>query len=107
MKGFTEGYAQEFDRLLDALADRIAAAVAGKLTARAAGSSARGESEIFLDNEGAADLFGVSKSWVEHHLKDLPPRRSVDGTPRWLKSDLVQWARNRPVYGRVSQTKVS
>jgi hypothetical protein len=39
-----------------------------------------------LDYAGVAAFLGVSRSWVEKHIADLPPRRSFAGTPRWLKS---------------------
>jgi predicted DNA-binding transcriptional regulator AlpA len=56
--------------------------------------------DILLDYAGVAHLLGVSRSWVEKHVADLPPRRSLAGMPRWLRSELERWIRSRPKYGR-------
>ncbi len=56
--------------------------------------------DVLLDYAGVARLLGVSRSWVEKHVADLPPRRSLAGTPRWLKSEIEKWIRNRPKYRR-------
>ncbi len=56
--------------------------------------------DVLLDYAGVARLLGVSRSWVEKHVADLPPRRSLAGTPRWIRSELEKWIRNRPKYGR-------
>jgi predicted DNA-binding transcriptional regulator AlpA len=57
------------------------------------------DADVVLDYAGVAAFLGVSRSWVEKHIADLPPRRSLAGTPRWLKSELEKWIRNRPKYG--------
>jgi hypothetical protein len=46
-----------------------------------------------------ADMLGRGKSWVEHHLDDLPPRRSLCGQPVWLKCDVEAWMKHLPKYG--------
>ena len=54
---------------------------------------------------GAAEvsaLIGLSVSWVEKHPDALPARRSVEGNPRWLKSEVVAWVKSRPVYGQAT-----
>jgi predicted DNA-binding transcriptional regulator AlpA len=56
--------------------------------------------KVLLDYAGVAHLLGVSRSWVEKHVADLPPRRSLAGTPRWLRSELEKWICSRPKYGR-------
>jgi hypothetical protein len=43
--------------------------------------------DSLIDKESVAALIGMSVSWVEKHSDDLPPRRSVSGNPRWLKSE--------------------
>jgi predicted DNA-binding transcriptional regulator AlpA len=48
-----------------------------------------------------AARIGMSVSWVEKHTSNLPARVSVAGTPRWRKSDLERWIKNRPQYGKV------
>lgn len=55
--------------------------------------------ERALDAEEVGRLVGFSKSWVEHHAADLPPRRSIGGSPRWLLSEVTQWLNERPRYG--------
>ena len=59
----------------------------------------RGEDDLVGAAE-AASMLGVSKSWVEKHLEELPARRGVGGMPRWLRRDLQAWARSRPRYAR-------
>lgn len=55
-----------------------------------------------LDARAVASLLGVSVSWVEKHARDLPPRRSLCGSPRWLRNDLDRWIRTRPTYDSTS-----
>src|SRR4051812_40895634 len=43
--------------------------------------------DSFIDKEEVATLIGMSLSWVEKHPNELPRRRSVEGNPRWLKSE--------------------
>lgn len=52
--------------------------------------------EQYLDAAQVADLLGVSKSWVEHNLDELPQRRRFGNRLRWLRSELVTWMRTRP-----------
>ena len=49
-----------------------------------------------------AELVGLSQSWVEHHQQDLPPRRSIAGTPRWLLSEIEAWLKRTARYGDAS-----
>lgn len=62
----------------------------------------REDRERLLTVPEVARLIGMSTSWVEKHTADLPPRVSVAGNPRWRKSDLDRWIRNRPEYGALS-----
>jgi predicted DNA-binding transcriptional regulator AlpA len=55
-----------------------------------------------LDARAVAAVLDVSVSWVEKHVRDLPPRRSLCGSPRWLRSDLDRWIHTRPSYGSTS-----
>lgn len=55
--------------------------------------------EVLIDKDTVAHLIGMSVSWVEKHPGDLPLRRSVAGNPRWLKSEVLDWVKNRPRYG--------
>jgi len=59
-----------------------------------------GDSELIIGTAGFAAMIGRSKSWVEHHLDDLPPRRSLLGEPVWLKRDVERWIRGLPDYGK-------
>jgi predicted DNA-binding transcriptional regulator AlpA len=61
----------------------------------------RRSDDDLIEMTEAASMVGVSKSWVEKHLAELPPRRDLCGLPRWLRSDLKAWIRNRPQYGHV------
>ena len=54
----------------------------------------------FLNVDDVAQLIGMSGSWVEKHVKDLPPRKSIVGNPRWEKRDIEHWMKNRPIYGK-------
>jgi predicted DNA-binding transcriptional regulator AlpA len=57
-------------------------------------------SDSLIDKEEVTSLIGMSISWVEKHPDSLPPRRSVEGNPRWLKSEVLAWVKNRPIYGQ-------
>ena len=58
--------------------------------------------ERLLDVSEVASMIGMSGSWVEKHVKDLPHRVSVIGNPRWKKSDVEKWMKNLPTYGKSS-----
>jgi predicted DNA-binding transcriptional regulator AlpA len=78
----------------------IAALTALSVTAAAIRPSATAPAEdCLIGPQEVADMIGMSRSWVEKHTDVLPPRRSVEGSPRWLRSDVVRWLRNRPAYG--------
>ena len=55
--------------------------------------------DALIGVDEVAHLIGLSASWVEKHPDALPARRSVVGNPRWLKSEVVAWIKNRPKYG--------
>jgi predicted DNA-binding transcriptional regulator AlpA len=57
------------------------------------------DGERLLTPADVAARIGMSVSWVEKHTRDLPPRVSVAGTPRWRNRDIDRWIKNRPVYG--------
>jgi predicted DNA-binding transcriptional regulator AlpA len=57
------------------------------------------EGERLLGTEEIGRMVGRSKSWVEHHTADLPPRRSLLGQPVWLKRDIDKWIKALPRYG--------
>lgn len=52
-----------------------------------------------VDMPEAARLLGRSVRWLHSHLNDLPPRRSLLGTPVWLRRELETWITSRPQYG--------
>jgi len=89
-----------------ALAGQAIAAFVALLPATASLPRAPSASEPsrpeFLDARAVAQVLGVSVSWVEKHVADLPPRRSLCGAPRWLRSDLEKWIKARPAYGDVA-----
>ena len=57
--------------------------------------------ERLLTVSDVAARIVMSVSWVEKHTADLPARVSVVGNPRWRKSDVDRWIKNRPQYGGV------
>ncbi len=65
-------------------------------------AASRDDSERLLTVPEVAERIGMSESWVEKHTADLPTRVSVAGTPRWRKSDLDRWIKNRPQYGKAT-----
>jgi predicted DNA-binding transcriptional regulator AlpA len=46
-----------------------------------------------------AEMLGRGKSWVEHHLDELPSRRSLLGSPVWVRADIEAWIKGLPKYG--------
>lgn len=56
--------------------------------------------DALIGVDDVAHLIGMSVSWVEKHPDALPARRSVEGNPRWLKSEILTWLKTRPVYGQ-------
>lgn len=57
--------------------------------------------ECLIGVDEVAAVIDMSPSWVEKHTKVLPPRVSVEGNPRWRKSDIEKWVKTRPRYGSV------
>jgi predicted DNA-binding transcriptional regulator AlpA len=49
-----------------------------------------------LDAEQVGRLLGKSRSWVDHHVEDLPPRRRVGGEGRWSEKEIQRWIQNAP-----------
>lgn len=58
---------------------------------------ARGH-ERMLDAADVAQRVGRSLRWVTDHLKILPPRRDLGGSPMWREADIEEWIRARPRY---------
>jgi len=77
-------------------------AVMAVLHQRSVAPVSRPSAERLINAGEMAKLLGKSKSWVEKHPKDLPPRRSLVGNPCWLLSDVEKWLLNSPVYGRAA-----
>lgn len=73
---------------------------AAKHTELVAANSARAFPDKLIGAIGVGELIGRSESWVQKHTSVLPPRRSLVGGPMWLQSEIVEWMRNRPRYGR-------
>jgi hypothetical protein len=83
----------------------IVVALQGSLLARPIPSTAASstvDGNLLLGTEAVARMIGRGKSWVEHHLADLPPRRSLLGQPVWLKRDVERWIQSLPKYGGMS-----
>ncbi len=81
---------------IDALRALVDSQLGSVLPAKASGR----EGEHVLDAEAVATRLGRSKSWVEHHIRGLPPRRSLSGSPVWLQSEIERWILDMPVYGK-------
>ena len=78
------------------------AAVQAAITEGRSAVTARKSADRLLDEAQVAEVIGMSRSWVQKHVHDLPPRRSVGGSPRWLLSEIERWMRTRPGYGESS-----
>lgn len=93
---------------LDVVADLLPQVIAlqGRLTVRLlmdrslGGGASRPEGDMLIGVHEVAVMIGMSVSWVEKHAKVLPPRVSIQGNPRWRRSDLQWWIKTRPLYGR-------
>ena len=83
---------------LHARAVRALAALEGPLLAQINESADRGcEPEArLLDARAVAQLLGVSKSWVDHHLAELPRPIRIGSRARWRQVDIERWLRTRP-----------
>ncbi len=64
-----------------------------------AGGAPCQEGDSLVGVPEVARMIGLSTSWVEKHVKVLPPRVSVHGMPRWRRSDIHRWVKARPDYG--------
>jgi len=49
-----------------------------------------------LGPQEVADRIGKSRSWVQKHAADLPPRRRIGGEGLWSERELDAWLRTRP-----------
>jgi hypothetical protein len=89
--------------LLSACTEEIADLVKLRDTLRlrlASGFAPKGDDgDRLICAEQVGGMLGRSKSWVDHHLADLPPRKSLLGEPMWLSSDIEKWMKNLPPYG--------
>lgn len=58
-----------------------------------------GHPDRYLDAEGVATLLGYSYTYtrdrIVHEPDFPPPLRMGDGHARWLRSDVLRWARAR------------
>ena len=50
----------------------------------------------FLDAEEVGRLIGKSRSWIEHNVDQLPPRRRVGGEGRWSEQEIQHWMLHAP-----------
>jgi hypothetical protein len=71
-----------------------------RLRTVAAATAHADDGEQLIGAEEFARILGRSKSWVEQHLDDLPPRRSLLGSPVWVKGDVERWIKALPKYGK-------
>lgn len=53
----------------------------------------------FVGPAEVAVKIGKSRSWVEKHAAELPPRRRVGGEGLWSERELEAWIRARPRWG--------
>jgi predicted DNA-binding transcriptional regulator AlpA len=54
------------------------------------------EGSGLLRVDDVAQRIGMSRSWVQKHTRDLPPRVRVGGEARWREGDIDAWIRTRP-----------
>lgn len=66
------------------------------LAAFANGTAKRESGDRLLDAEAVAVKIGKSRSWLEKHTDELPPRRRVGGEALWSERELEAWIRTRP-----------
>jgi predicted DNA-binding transcriptional regulator AlpA len=81
---------------------RLAAVQAALTTALLPAQSPEKSSENgdrFLDAAEVGVRIGKSRSWVEHHVEELPERRRVGGEGRWSERELERWMASRPRWG--------
>lgn len=57
-----------------------------------------GRQERLLDAADVSKRVGRSVRWIVDHMKILPPRRMVGGSPMWREADIDEWIRSRPRY---------
>jgi predicted DNA-binding transcriptional regulator AlpA len=50
----------------------------------------------FLDAAEVGEMIGKSRSWVEHHVVELPERRRVGGEGRWSQREVEAWMHRCP-----------
>jgi hypothetical protein len=55
--------------------------------------------EVLVGTEEVGRMLGRSKSWIEQHVDELPPRRSLLGSPVWARTDVERWIKGLPKYG--------
>jgi predicted DNA-binding transcriptional regulator AlpA len=58
----------------------------------------RDDGERLIGKVEVAELIGTSVSWVEKNARELPARRRVGRSPKWLRSEVIRWLQNRPEY---------
>jgi hypothetical protein len=75
------------------------AAVLAAVTTRASQRLVPMADDRVIDSGEFAALLGKSRSWVEHHLADLPPRVTVLGSPGWLLSAATRFLKHLGRYG--------
>ena len=73
----------------------VGAALSGRLLGVAEREPYTNGPDRFLDAEHVGTMIGKSRSWVEHHLKELPPRRKVGGEGVWSEREIQIWMRHR------------
>ncbi|HEY2775409.1 MAG TPA: hypothetical protein VGK20_15305 [Candidatus Binatia bacterium] len=78
------------------------AAVMAVLQQRSLAPITRPAEDRFISAEEVGKIINKSKSWVEHHHNDLPPRRNLAGNPGWLLSEVEALVKNAPRYGRAA-----
>ena len=78
------------------------AAVMAVLQHRSLTPVSRLSEDRIINAEELGQLLGKKKRWVEGHLDELPSRRSILGNPSWLLSEVENWMRKTPRYGRAA-----
>lgn len=79
------------------LATKCVVALAVLQSARQDDASRPTDSRL-LNARQLASKLGVSTTWIESRIDDLPDRIDLYGSPRWREADIDRWIKTRPAY---------
>jgi predicted DNA-binding transcriptional regulator AlpA len=85
--------AARLEILAEELTDLQAGLVYGTRRLASLAAAASKEADELLDIEAMIALTGRSRSWIEHHSRQIPGRcqEKPEGRVRWRKSAVLRW----------------